>query len=109
MFGDMLEKMQQQQKELQGALKQITIKGNSPDGSVKVTANAAREITDIEIDDSLLSAEEKEKLQDMLILALNDTILKAAAEEKKASEQMLKNVLPGGLDMFGGLGNLFGK
>ena len=81
-MGEMLQKAQEEAKKIQeeSANKQFTAKSGG--GMVKVTANGLGEVTDIDIDDSLL--EDKDSLQILLISAIND-VLKMIEDDRKLS------------------------
>jgi len=93
-MGKMLEQMQEKAKELEERTKSVVLTAKGGGGMVKVSANGAGEIIDIEIDDSLL--EDKESLQIILIGTINE-VLKSVEDNKKSQA----------LNMFGGL-NPFG-
>lgn len=99
MFGDMMKNMEAQQKEMQDTLKQIEL-NVSKDG-INIKANAAREILNIDISDDLLN--DKEQLEDMMIVALNEMMQKIAEKEAESSKEMMNKMLPGGLAGLGGM------
>lgn len=101
MFGDMEEK----QKELQIKLSQMELTATAGDGAIKVTANANREITNIAIDKSVVDLEDLEQLEDLLLVAVNRAIALAAEKEAEEAQNLLKDMLPPGMD---GLSGLFG-
>lgn len=104
MFGDlsgMMEKLKEAQKkveETKARLNTVLVDGES--NGVKVTVTANREIKNISIDDNLLN--DKEELEDYLIIALNKAIEKANAINDAEMAAAAKNGLPDipGLDMF---------
>ena len=102
MFGN----MEEMQKEMKAKLAEITVNGEAGDGAVVVTANANREIINISIDPEKLDMEDKEQLEDLLMVATNRALEQAAAREQEEAQGMLKNILPGGLS---GLGGMFGQ
>ena len=73
-------KLQEHMKKAQEELKNITVRGESGAGLVKVLMNGKNYINSVEIDNSLL-AEKKEILEDLVMSALNDAVCKV--EEKK--------------------------
>ena len=81
MFGDlmgMMGKLKETQEKVEATkrrLDTVLIDEASSDGLLKVTLTANRKIKSIEIDDSLL--EDKEQLEDYLVLTLNKAIEKA--------------------------------
>ena len=98
-LGKMLEEVQQKAKELEEKSASIELTAKSGGGLVKVTANGKGEITDIDIDDSLL--EDKEALQILLISAIND-VMKMVEDNKKSAAM---SMLGGGFNPFSGGGS----
>ncbi|MFK7932300.1 MAG: YbaB/EbfC family nucleoid-associated protein [Saprospiraceae bacterium] len=106
MFGDMLGNMEKQQAEMQKKLALIEVSGSSGDGAVHVKANATGQILNIAIDPEKLDWEDKEEVEDLLVIAVNRAIEAAKAKEGEAAQSMMNDMLPGGL---GGLADMFGK
>ena len=106
MFGNPFGNFQEKQEELKHKLQSIEVEAESGDGAVKVTANAAREILNIEIDTTKINSSDTEELEDLILIAVNRVIKLATEKELAESQAMLKDMLPPGL---GGLGKLFGK
>lgn len=75
-LGDLQEKFQNAQE----ANKEVVLSAKSGGGLVSVSANGEGEIIDISIDDSLF--EDKESLQILLMIALND-VLKSVESNRK--------------------------
>lgn len=105
MFGDLMGNMEEKQKELENKLAATEVIGKDPTGAVVVQANARKEIINISIDPEKLDLTNKDQIEDLTLLAVNDALSKADAEAKCLSESMVNDLLPGGL---GGLSNLFG-
>lgn len=100
MFGDLFGKLQEAQQKMQEGkqrLANVTVDGEAGDGAVKVIVNGNREIKSITIGDHLLSPDNKEELEDLLITALN----RALKNAENAWEAEMKGVAGG---MLGGLG-----
>ena len=100
MFGDLFGKLQEAQQKMQEGkekLANITVDGEAGEGAVKVTVNGNREVKGIAINEQLLSPENKEELEDLLITALN----RALKNAENAWEAEMKGVAGG---MLGGLG-----
>tara|TARA_Y100001970_G_C14223289_1_gene853980 strand:- start:1069 stop:1392 length:324 start_codon:yes stop_codon:yes gene_type:complete len=96
-FGNMMKQAQQLQKkmsEVQEKLNQIEVEGLSGGGLVKVTSTAKGNIKRITIDDSLLKADEKEMLEDLIVAAIND----AKQKGEIATQEEMKN-LTGGMPL----------
>ncbi|MDH5413140.1 MAG: YbaB/EbfC family nucleoid-associated protein, partial [Flavobacteriaceae bacterium] len=96
MFGDLsgiMEKLKEAQKKVEqtkSRLNTVLVEGES--NGVKVTVTANREIKNISIDDNLLN--DKEELEDYLIIALNKAIEKANAINEAEMAAAAKNGLP---------------
>ena len=105
MFGDLMGNMQEKQREMQEKLSSIQVTGSDPESAVTVIANGNKEIVNIEIDNSKLDLSDKEQVEDFVLLAVNDALAKATKEAEVLSQQLVNDMLPGGM---GGLGNLFG-
>lgn len=107
MFGDLMGMMgklkatQQKIEETKIKLDTILIYEQSNDGLLKVTITANNKLKSIAIDDTLL--EDKEQLEDYLLLVINNAIENATAKNK-AELDAVANVdlpmLPGMEDMF---------
>jgi DNA-binding YbaB/EbfC family protein len=105
MFGNLLGDMEERQKEMRRQLAEITISTEAGDGAVKVTANGNKEITDININPEKLDINDLDQLQDLLMVALNRAIEEATQVEAEASQKLIQNMMPPGMD---GLSDLFG-
>lgn len=106
MFGDlmgMMGKLQETQQKIEATkqrLDTVLIDENSQDGLLQVTLTANRRIKSIAIDDSLL--EDKEQLEDYLILTLNKAIEKATGVNESELAAVAKDGMPNipGMDLF---------
>ena len=106
MFGDImgmmgkLKETQQKIEETKKRLDSVLIDEQSSDGLLKVTLTANRTIKSIEIDDSLL--EDKEQLEDYLVLVMNKAIEKATKVNEAELGAVAQDGMPNipGLDMF---------
>ncbi len=93
-IGNMMKQAQQLQKkmaEAQEKLNSIEVEGVSGGGMVKVLATAKGDIKRIMIDDTLMSKEEKEITEDLIVAAINDAKQKGEA----ASQEEMKSVTGG--------------
>jgi DNA-binding YbaB/EbfC family protein len=100
MLEDLMGNMQTHQEAMQKKLKS-TVLNYCKDG-ITIEMNAAKEILDIEISDTLMKSDRKEELQDLLIVHMNNALKKAEEVQEKESSSVMKNLLPGGLgSMFG--------
>ena len=107
MFGDlmgMMGKLKETQEKVAATkerLNTVLIDEQSNDALLKVTLTANRSIKAIEIDDALL--EDKEQLEDYLILTLNKAIEKAT----QVNETELAAVAKDGMPNIPGMDGLF--
>lgn len=103
MFGDLMGKLKETQEKVEATKKRmdtVLIDEKSTDNLLKVTLTANREIKSITIDDALL--EDKEQLEDYLILVLNKAIIKATNVNEAEVAAVAKDGMPNipGMDMF---------
>ncbi len=87
-------------EETKKRLDTVLIDEQSNDGLLKVTLTANRAVKSIEIDDSLL--EDKEQLEDYLVLVMNKAIEKATKVNEAELAAVAQDGMPNipGLDMF---------
>ncbi len=95
------QQMQQKMATLQEELKQKTETGSAGGGMVTVTANGQSEIISIEIEEDIISGDDKEMLQDLIVAATNDALRKV---KDMGKAEMSK--LTGGLNI-PGISNIF--
>ncbi|NAS30114.1 YbaB/EbfC family nucleoid-associated protein [Flavobacteriaceae bacterium R38] len=106
MFGDLmgmmgkLKETQAKVEETKKRLNTVLIDEKSTDNSLKVTITANRELKAIEIDDALL--EDKEQLEDFLVITLNKAIEKASKIQEAELGAVAKEGMPNipGMDLF---------
>ncbi|AEE52122.1 MAG TPA: YbaB/EbfC family nucleoid-associated protein [Haliscomenobacter sp.] len=94
MFGD----MEAQQKAMREKLAEFIVESEAGEGAIKITANANRELTNISIDPDFLKNAEAEELEDLLLVAINRVMQRAQEKEAFETEQLLKDMLPPGMD-----------
>ncbi|PKP17846.1 MAG: nucleoid-associated protein, YbaB/EbfC family [Bacteroidetes bacterium HGW-Bacteroidetes-23] len=106
MFGDLmgmmgkLKETQQKIEETKKRLDHVLIDEQSNDGLLKVTLTANRTIKSIDVHPTLL--EDKEQLEDYLILVMNKAIEKATNVNEAELAAVAKDGMPNipGMDMF---------
>ena len=106
MFGDMmgmmnkLKETQKKVEETKERLNHVLVDEQSNDGKLKVTLTANRTIKSITIDDELL--QDKEMLEDYLIMTINKAIEKATNINETELAAVAKDGMPNipGMDMF---------
>lgn len=99
----MFEKINQAKQMAEGIKAKLeTISVNGTSGGVSITSNGNRKITEVTIPDALLSAENKEELQDHLTVAINRALEAAENVSESEMRSMMGAMMPG-------LGGLFNK
>jgi len=99
----MMGKLKETQKKVEDTKKRldtVLIDEKSSDEKIKVTLTANRTIKSIQIDESLL--QDKEELEDYLILTLNKAIERATQVNESELAAVAKDGMPNipGMDMF---------
>ncbi|MGF1462570.1 MAG: YbaB/EbfC family nucleoid-associated protein [Maricaulaceae bacterium] len=104
-FANMFKQVQEMQSQMtavQDALEAHEETGQSGGGLVKVTLNGKGEPRGVSIDDSLMNADERDVLEDLIVAAMIDAKRKveAAAQEKmKAVTGGLAGMMPPGFKL----------
>jgi hypothetical protein len=88
----MMKQAQQMQERLQKQMADLRVEGNSGGGMVMVVMNGAKQVQSLKIDPEVVSKDDVDMLQDLILAAINDA-------HRKADEEMSKQM--GG--MMGGL------
>jgi len=79
-MGNMMKQAQQLQSKmlkLQEELAEKTVEASSGGGMVKVVANGRHQILSIQIDKEVVDPDDLEMLQDLILAAVNDALLKS--------------------------------
>lgn len=83
-LGGLMKQAQQMQKNMQEAqaeLATVDVEGEAASGMVKVTMSCAHQVRRVSLDESMLA--DKEMLEDLIVLALNDAMKKVAATSEQ--------------------------
>jgi nucleoid-associated protein EbfC len=88
------QQMQENMKRAQEELAGIEVEGQAGSGMVKVTMTCRNLVKRISIDESLLQ-DDKEMLEDLLVIAMNDAVTKAEA----TSQQRMSGLMPPGMKL----------
>lgn len=88
------QQMQENMKKAQAELANVEVEGEAGSGTVKVLITCGNKIKRVSIDDSLMS-DDKEMLEDLVVLATNDAISKAEA----VSQQRMGSFMPAGMKL----------
>lgn len=93
------QQMQQNMQKAQAELATMEVEGQAGSGMVKVVMTCGHEVRRVSLDDSVLS-DDKEMLEDLIVLALNDAVKKVAAlTEQKMSGFSAGMGLPPGVKL----------
>jgi nucleoid-associated protein EbfC len=76
------QQMQQNMQKVQAELAGVEVEGQAGSGMVKVVMTCGHEVRRVTLSDSLLS-DDKEMLEDLIVLATNDAMKKAEATSKQ--------------------------
>ncbi len=100
MMGKMKE-VQARLKEAQDNLVHIRASAEAGAGLVKATVNGKRQVISVDIDPSLLKAEDKVIVQDLVIAAINKASEEADVAVKEALKKSTEGLLPNipGMDL----------
>ena len=88
----MMKQAQQMQDRMQKEMAGLKVEGNAGGGMVTVVVNGAKQVQSLKIDPEVVSKDDVEMLQDLIVAAINDA-------HRKADEEMSQRM--GG--MMGGL------
>ncbi len=79
-INKLMQQAQAMQKQLEKASEQIgatEFEGSASGGIVKVTVNGENRVLSVSIDPSILNPEDREMIEDLVMIAVNDAISKA--------------------------------
>ena len=88
----MMKQAQQMQERLKQQMAELRVEASSGGGMVKVVINGAKQLQQLTIDPEVVSKDDVEMLQDLIVAAVNDA-------QRRADEQM-QNLVGG---MMGGM------
>jgi DNA-binding YbaB/EbfC family protein len=91
----MMKQAQQMQERLQKQMAELRIEGNAGGGMVTVLVNGAKQVQSLKIDPEVVSKEDVEMLQDLIVAAINDAQRKA----DEAMAQQMGGMLPPGMKL----------
>ncbi|GAA4349661.1 YbaB/EbfC family nucleoid-associated protein [Hymenobacter saemangeumensis] len=96
---ELQDKMQQAQQELQ----HITATGEAGGGMVRATANGHRKVLKLEIDETLLTPQDREMVADLVVAAVNKALEEVAEKARQEIQRKTSGIMPNipGLDLSG--------
>ena len=87
----MMKQAQEMQTRLQKQMADLKVEGNAGGGMVTVVVNGAKQVQSLKIDPEVVSKDDVDMLQDLIVAAVNDAQRKA--DEELA--QKMGGMLPG--------------
>lgn len=106
MLDSLFGNMEEQEAEMKAKLAAIIVEAEAGDQAIRISANGLRQITNLSIDPEKVDFSDPEQLEDLLLVAMNRVLELAAEKEAEATQEMVKGIMPPGLD---GISGLFGK
>ena len=91
----MMKQAQQMQETLQKQMAELRVEGNAGGGMVTVILNGAKQVLSLKIEPDVVSKEDIEMLQDLIVAAINDAHRKA--DEAMAAK--MGGMLPPGMTL----------
>jgi len=86
---EMMKQAQEMQNRLQKQMADLKVEGNAGGGMVTVIVNGAKQVQSLKIDPEVVSKDDVEMLQDLIVAAINDAQRKADDELKAKMGGML--------------------
>jgi DNA-binding YbaB/EbfC family protein len=93
----MMKQAQEMQTRLQKQMAELKVEGDAGGGMVTVVVNGAKQVQSLKIDPEVVSKDDVEMLQDLIVAAINDAQRKA--DEELASK--MGGMLPPGMKLPG--------
>lgn len=95
------QEMQQKMAEVQAALETIEVEGTAGGGMVSVTMTAKGALKSVKIDPSLMVADEREILEDLIVAACGDARGRAERVMQERMAEITKGLpIPPGMKLF---------
>lgn len=85
----MMKQAQQMQERLQKQMSELRVEASAGGGMVSVVINGAKQVQSLTIDPEVVSKDDVEMLQDLIVAAINDAQRKADEELKQQTAGML--------------------
>jgi DNA-binding YbaB/EbfC family protein len=92
----MMKQAQQMQERMQKEMAELKVEGNAGGGMVTVVMNGAKQVHSLKIDPEVVSKDDVEMLQDLIVAAINDAYRKADEEMSQKMGGMMGGLkIPG--------------
>jgi DNA-binding YbaB/EbfC family protein len=93
--------MQERMQAMQAEMDEIEVEGQAGGGVVKVTMSAKGMMRGVTIDPSLMNADEKEIVEDLVVAAVNDARAKGERQVQERMAEITQGLpLPPGMKLF---------
>jgi DNA-binding YbaB/EbfC family protein len=96
-----VQKMQAEMERVQKELENKVVTEESGGGMVKATANGKKNIVSIEIDNEIISSNDKEMIEDLVVAAVNKALDAAGRMAEDDMSNVTKGMIPPGLNIPG--------
>ncbi|MEQ8605055.1 MAG: YbaB/EbfC family nucleoid-associated protein [Marivibrio sp.] len=94
------QEMQENLQRMQQEMEQVEVMGTAGGGMVSATVSGKGKLRRIEVDPSLVSADEKEVMEDLIVAAINDAQSKAEARLQEETQKLMGGLqLPPGMKL----------
>ena len=100
MFGDIMGKLREAQEKMESIkreLDDITVKASVENGKVEVEMTGNRRVKRVRIDDDFLLDVDREGLEELLQVAVNQALIKADAVNEREMKKAASGMMPGGI------------
>lgn len=101
MFGNLMDKLQGAQADMNQRLANILVDGQADNGNVKVVVSGLKEVKQVFISDELFAAGDKEAIEDLVLVAINKAMEKAEEINSAEMKSIAGNMMPGMAGLFG--------
>ena len=94
-INKLMKQAQAMQQELEQANKQLNamqFEGSASNGLVKIVVNGEYKVVSVDIDPSILNSDDKEMLQDLIMIATNDAVVKIDETKKEKFGSMAQGL-----------------
>ncbi len=96
-----VQKLQAEMEKKQAELRNKEVSEESGGGMVKATVNGQKELVNLEINEEVISVEDKEMLEDLIVAAVNKAIESAGKMAEEEMSQLTKGMIPPGMNIPG--------
>jgi DNA-binding YbaB/EbfC family protein len=102
-LGNMMKQAQEMQtrmQEMQAEMEKMEVEGTSGGGMVTVTVTGKGELRRLSIDPSLITPDDKEVMEDLIVAAVNDAKAKADEHLREETQKLMGGMqLPPGMKL----------